>query len=81
MARVDRQNAWSLRVSAKEFQLKPDSRGRGEILSLELGRPGTQEAPTLGVWPDDEQEVPDLDVWAGVKKPCSSTSLTCNLGQ
>lgn len=67
MTRVGRQNAWSLRVSAKEFQLKPDSRGRGEILSLELGRPGTQEAPTLGVWPGDEQEVPDLDVWAGVK--------------
>lgn len=67
MTRVDRQNAWSLRVSAKEFQLKPDSRGRGEILSLEQGRPGTQEAPTLGVWPGDKQEVPDLDVWAGVK--------------
>lgn len=35
MARVDSQNARSLKVSAKEFQLKPDSRGRGESLSLE----------------------------------------------
>jgi hypothetical protein len=69
MAKVDHQNIWASRVCAKKFST--GKLGQRWEQGLEHRSHWTQEAPILGIWPCDEQEVPDLDVWAQ-EKPCPS---------
>lgn len=80
MAKVDHQNTWALRVCAKKIQLNRRTgaevrTGPGAAKTLSTG------SSRLRIWPCDKQEVPDLDVCAGVISHAPELApLTCDLG-